>query len=176
MQTADSPWHEAQVLQRLRGLDELHDDYPYRLVRELDRVSDGPSLLNQENLVFGVIHINNSTYEGLTVDYIGTYTTAKAANNRVLDFWGQKYGTEMFTNNPRYNDFNRLEWAKDSRSHSSQISPVKKRNDDSSGGVEANGSRWAIAHQCLTLSHRSREEEKKVYAVVSSMRDQGIHF
>lgn len=166
-QTANGSWHEAQAPKELRRLDELHEAYPYKLIRELDRISSEPSLLGQETRVFGVIHVNSSAYKGLTVEHVGTYTSAKAANDRVLDFWDQNYGMKMFTV--------KFEWFKDPESHLSQISCVRKPNDGSSGGVEANNSHWKIADQCLTLSHRSHEEEKKVYAVVSYLRDRGVH-
>lgn len=178
-QTASSLWREARALEGLRRIDELADEYPLKLIRELDRISSEPPVLNQEKLEFKVIHVHDSAYKGLISEYLGTYTTARAANDRVLDFWDHMYGAKMFTDVPLCDDCNKIyernEFFKDAESHSSRISPATTPNDGSLGGVEANNSHWAIADQCLTLSHSSHEEEKKVYAVVSCLRDQGTH-
>ncbi|KAI1113500.1 hypothetical protein F5Y14DRAFT_452036 [Nemania sp. NC0429] len=182
--TTSSYYHPSQVLNRLRRLDELDDIYPYKLIRKLDQIADEPSPLNQEKLVYVVTHVHDSAYEeDLTVEHLGTYTSAKAANSRVLDVWDRKYGAKMFTDVPRRDEhcnttYVKINWAQDPESDSSRA-PLGKKPDDasassssssSSGGVEANNSRWAIADRCLTLSHKSCEEESKVYAVVSKLR------
>ncbi|KAI0541522.1 hypothetical protein GGR58DRAFT_431870 [Xylaria digitata] len=164
-------------LQRKRDLeDEL---YPLKLIRELHRISGKLPRVSKGGPYFEVIHINDSIHNGLTVENVSTYTTVQAANDRVLDFWDQKYGTRMFTNAlPSFETGimpMNFEHAKEPGRHSYPVLPREELNYRSSGGVTVNNSYWAINNKCLSLSHKSGHGEKRLYVSISYMRDQGIH-
>ncbi|KAJ8126258.1 hypothetical protein O1611_g7382 [Lasiodiplodia mahajangana] len=160
-------------------LSKLEDEvYPLKLVRELARISDRPSL-GKEKSVFGVIHVNTSGGKDLIVENIGTYTTAKAANNRALDFWDQKYGT----GNPTGFLLNanvdaivvKFDHIEEPDNHSFHTSRRQNPNYPSLSGILEDSSNWVITNNCLSLSHKSVERERRVYVVISHLRDQGIH-
>ncbi|KAI0098276.1 hypothetical protein GGR51DRAFT_577120 [Nemania sp. FL0031] len=174
--------HPAQILGRkyLDRLSRLEDEvYPLKLVRELARISDTASFPRNEESVFGVIHVNISLARNLTIENIGTYTTAKAANDRVLDFWDQKYGTGTTTSTPGSAEADtmimRFEHIEESDNRPTHVSRCQKPNYPSSSGVLEDSSYWVITNNCLSLNNKSDEEERKVYVVTSHLRDQGIH-
>ncbi|KAI0189690.1 hypothetical protein EV127DRAFT_431514 [Xylaria flabelliformis] len=148
--------------------------YPLKLIRELDRISGKMPRVSKGKPVFGVIHVNNSVEKGLIVENVSTYTTVKAANDRSLDFWDQKYGTRMFTDissNRTDITLRKFEHIEGVESPSHRVSNHRL----SSGGVPNNNSRWTINNQCLSLSHKCAEADKRVYVVISYVQDQGIH-
>ncbi|KAI1149736.1 hypothetical protein F4825DRAFT_429161 [Nemania diffusa] len=139
-----------------RRLYELQDElYPLKLVQELNRISDEPHFPGR-----------------------GKYT-AKAANNRVLDVWNQKYGTGTSTgtlsSDKTDKRFMGFEQGKMPEGYSPLVSPGQTLDYPSLGGVLADNSHWEIKNSCLSLSHKSDEGEKTVYVVLSRMRRQGIH-
>ncbi|KAI2628403.1 hypothetical protein GGS21DRAFT_527816 [Xylaria nigripes] len=163
-----------QLLRR----DKLNDEvYPFKLIRQLDKISSQDPFGRSGNLVFGVIHVNMSKEHGLTVENVSTYTTVQAANERVLDLWQRKYGTEMFT---------RVSVGARTDAIPATLDHIKKRHNGPdhqptasqnglSGGVSVNNSHWVINKQCLCLNHMNGREERKIYAVKACVRDQGIH-
>ncbi|KAI1133190.1 hypothetical protein F5Y10DRAFT_229609 [Nemania abortiva] len=174
--------HSARILRgkHLRRLSELENEaYPLKLVRELARISDEPLFLGKGKPVFGVIHVNNSVGKNLTVENIGTYTTAKAANDRALDFWDQKYGTGTLTGSPVSGEANtrfmKFEHIEEPDGYPPQVPPRQKLSYPSRSGVLEDNSHWVITDNCLSLNHKSDKGEKKVYVVISHIRDQGIH-
>lgn len=163
-----------------RRLYELQDElYPLKLVQELNRISDEPHFPGRGKLVLAVTHVNNSIHKGLLIENVGTYYTAKAANNRVLDVWNQKYGTGTSTgtlsSDKTDKRFMGFEQGKMPEGYSPLVSPGQTLDYPSLGGVLADNSHWEIKNSCLSLSHKSDEGEKTVYVVLSRMRRQGIH-
>ncbi|KAJ3577960.1 hypothetical protein NPX13_g2607 [Xylaria arbuscula] len=160
---------------------ELEDEvYPLKLIRELGRVSNELSPKTNKKSVFGVVHVNSSTGSLTTVESVSTYSTFQAANDRVLDFWDQKYGTRMFTDarlSPKVDarGIKKPEKNEENRRQHDSINFRKKTNGRSRGGVFANKSSWAIKNKCLSLSHRRSTGETRVYVTISHVRDQGIH-
>ncbi|KAI0520891.1 hypothetical protein F5B22DRAFT_644632 [Xylaria bambusicola] len=158
---------------------QLEDEiYPLKLIRALKRGSDDLPPSWSENSVFGVVHINSLTGSHPTVEIISTYSTIQAANNRVLDFWDQKYGARMFTNatsSPRANATAVMLDDVEKTARCPQSTSDRKMKQNFSGGVPANKSYWAIKNKCLSLKHRSGAGEVRVYVTISHMRDQGIH-
>ncbi|KAK5625009.1 hypothetical protein RRF57_000725 [Xylaria bambusicola] len=159
---------------------ELHDEiYPLKLIRALNRVSDDLPPGWGKRSVFGVVHTNSLAGSHPTVEIISTYSTIQAANNRVLDFWDQKYGTRMFTDATSSLVANATAIVipddVEETARYSQPTSEQKMKYRSVGGVPANKSYWTIKNQCLSLKHRSDTGEARVYATISHVRDQGIH-
>ncbi|KAI3338627.1 hypothetical protein F4824DRAFT_458268 [Ustulina deusta] len=149
----------------------LRDEvYPLKLVRELDRIVGELPSISKKKYVFEVVHVNNSTDNGPTVENVSIYSTVQAANDRALDFWDQQYGTGMFTNAPPAFGHIGESWKRPYRP-----SRQMKMNSRSAGGIPTNGSYWAINNNCLSLSHKVGKGEKRVHVVILNVKDQGIH-
>ncbi|KAI3318270.1 hypothetical protein HD806DRAFT_512364 [Xylariaceae sp. AK1471] len=170
---------QAACVTQLQRRWELEDKaYPLKLIRQLDRTYGQSPRVSDGRAVFGVMHINNSVRHGLIVENVSTYTTVQAANDRVLDFWDREYGTGMFTDTSPIFETNtislKFEHFEEAAVHPYGVSSQNKSEDYPSGGVPANNSHWKIDNKCLFLKHKSGEGEKKVYVVISYVRDNGI--
>ncbi|TGJ85840.1 hypothetical protein E0Z10_g2913 [Xylaria hypoxylon] len=171
---SNPPYAQTRSKKQLQRRRELEDElYPLKLIRELHRISGKVPRVSKGRPVFEVIHVNNSIHNGLIVENVGTYATVQAANDRVLDFWDQKYSTRMFTTaSPSFEaevmstNFEHIEV---SRKQSYHVLPRKELNYGLVGGVSANNSHWAIDNMCLSLSHKSDHGENEVYVGISNM-------
>ncbi|KAI0965137.1 hypothetical protein F4678DRAFT_453523 [Xylaria arbuscula] len=173
----------AQYLNKkqLRRQRELKDAlYPLKLIRQLDRITNDEWPVGVDGTrIFEVVHIDSSRDSGLTVENVSTYSTVQAANERALDFWDREYGAGMFTRASPHPDLDavsikKFEHIEDSGRQANSIS-IPKKHYRSAGGVPANRSSWAVKNKCLSLSHKGRKGENKVYVAVSQLRDHGIH-
>ncbi|KAI1292677.1 hypothetical protein F5Y03DRAFT_375314 [Xylaria venustula] len=166
---------------QLRRQRELKDAlYPLKLIRQLDQITDNqwPAVVDGKR-IFEVVHIDNSRDSGLTVENVSTYSTVQAANERALDFWDREYGAGMFTlasPDPELDavSIKKFENIEESERQVHRVSAPKKHYH-SAGGVPANRSSWTVKNKCLSLSHKGRKGENRVYVAVSQLRDHGIH-
>ncbi|KAI1820409.1 hypothetical protein F4861DRAFT_523246 [Xylaria intraflava] len=158
----------------------LEDElYPFRLIRQLNKIPNQTNSVMGDDVVFGVIHVDASKENGLKIEHVGSYSNNKAANDRVLDLWNRKYGTKMFTENPQSTGAGTMSLGRRNMQKiggRSQYTPSQYISKTLSwGGVPENNSHWTIDHGLLCLEHRDDKGEKKIYAMSSCVRDRGFH-
>ncbi|KAI1434461.1 hypothetical protein GGR50DRAFT_403613 [Xylaria sp. CBS 124048] len=159
-----SHWSSEGLSQRqLERRRELGNAYPLKLVQQVVEADGQMPPVGIRLQVYRVLEFVRRKGGGPTTTYyIGNYTTVQSANERLLDLWERKYGTEMFKVSSEGGGAERTEL------------PDELQNQQQ-GGVPAKESLWEINGSCLKLVHRDKEYEKCMQVQVFGVRDEGLH-